>query len=151
MTNKPEIVIAPDAETVASMAAQRIIETAAKAIAARGRFTLALSGGRTPEATYASSAQANPPHSVDWSQTILFFGDERFVPHDDVRSNFAMAKRCLLSAAIIPVKNVYSIATDTENPAASARADYGAPPGGVFRSRRGRRAAGLGFDPARPG
>jgi 6-phosphogluconolactonase len=120
---KPEIVIAPDAETVASMAAQRIIDAAAAAIAARGRFTLALSGGRTPEATYAILAQANPPHAVDWSKTFLFFGDERFVPHDDARSNFAMAKRCLLTRAMIPVSNVFPIATDTESPAASA-ADY---------------------------
>jgi 6-phosphogluconolactonase len=123
VTNKPEIVVAPDAETVASMAAQRIIEAAAAAISARGRFTLALAGGRTPEATYQILAQANPPHAVDWSKTFVFFGDERFVPHDDARSNFAMAKRCLLSRAMIPVKNVFPITTDLENPAASA-ADY---------------------------
>lgn len=123
MTNKPEIVIAPDAETVASMAAQRIITAAAAAIASRGRFTLALSGGRTPEAMYQILAKANPPHAVDWSRTFLFFGDERFVPHDDPRSNFAMAKRCLLTRAMIPVKNVFPIATDVESPAASA-ADY---------------------------
>jgi 6-phosphogluconolactonase len=120
---KPEIIVAPDAQTVASMAAERIIEVAAEAIADRGRFTLALSGGKTPEATYTILAAALPPRGVDWSRTFLFFGDERFVPHDDPASNFAMARRCLLVRAMIPVKNVFPIATDTESPAASAT-DY---------------------------
>jgi len=120
---KPEIVVANDADAVAATAAQRITDAAGQAIAARGQFTLVLSGGRTPEATYGILARANPPIAIDWSRTFLFFGDERFVPHDDPRSNFRMAKRCLLARSTVPVANVFPIATDLESPAACA-ADY---------------------------
>src|SRR6188768_1194866 len=90
------------ADQLAVRAADRIIAAAADAIRARGRFTLALSGGSTPEKTYALLAAPERSGKLDWSRIYLFFGDERFVPHDDPRSNCHMATRSLFSRAPIP-------------------------------------------------
>lgn len=53
---------------------------------------VALAGGSTPAAAYEQAAAAG----VDWSAATLWFGDERCVPPDDERSNFAMVAQALL-------------------------------------------------------
>ncbi len=87
---------------------------------AAGRFTLVLAGGATPERTYALLARPARRESVDWSKTYIFFGDERFVPPDDPRSNFGMTKRTLLAAVPVPPSHVFPIPTDEPTAAAAA-------------------------------
>ena len=55
--------------------------------------TLALSGGRTPRPVYERLATLDYP----WSETKVFFGDERCVPPDHPDSNYRMAFEALLS------------------------------------------------------
>jgi 6-phosphogluconolactonase len=55
---------------------------------------IALTGGSTPRGAYRRAAAAG----VDWSGATLWFGDERCVPPEDERSNYAMAKASLLDA-----------------------------------------------------
>lgn len=64
-----------------------------EAIAARGRCTVALSGGSTPKALY----ERLQPDDLPWDKVELFFGDERRVPLDDALSNYHMVARALLS------------------------------------------------------
>ena len=77
-------------------AADLIATTAAAAVAARGRFTLALSGGNTPRALYQLLA-AEYSTRLPWSSSQLYFGDERCVPPDNPDSNYGMASESLLS------------------------------------------------------
>ena len=86
-----------------------IIESAARAIAERGRFTLALCGGNTPRPVYARLAAPGCRDRIDWSKVWIFFGDERCVPPDDPRSNYLMARTALLDLAPIPSGNIYRI------------------------------------------
>jgi 6-phosphogluconolactonase len=53
---------------------------------------VALAGGSTPAQAYARLAAID----VDWSTCTLWFGDERCVPADDERSNYAMVRAALL-------------------------------------------------------
>lgn len=53
---------------------------------------IALTGGSTPRLAYERAAAAD----ADWSQAVLWWGDERCVASDDERSNYAMAKAALL-------------------------------------------------------
>ncbi|MCZ2343253.1 MAG: 6-phosphogluconolactonase [Bacteroidales bacterium] len=108
---EPTITIVPDADQVALRTAELITQTAIQAIQERGRFTLVLSGGSTPEKAYAILAEPRFADRIDWPRWELFFGDERFVPHDDPRSNAAMADRTLLSHVPIPPRNVHPIPT----------------------------------------
>jgi 6-phosphogluconolactonase len=55
---------------------------------------IALTGGSTPRAAYQRLADMR----LDWSQSTLWWGDERCVPPDDERSNYRLAKETLLDA-----------------------------------------------------
>jgi len=92
----------PDAQSLAAHAAQWL---SALARAKQGPFTVALSGGSTPRATYELLAKEDFP----WERTRWFFGDERFVPPDDAESNYRMAQEAMLYRA--PEKNVYRVQT----------------------------------------
>ncbi len=86
----------PDAAAVARAAAETIIADAHAAIAERGRFTLALSGGSTPKLLYTLLA-AEYSSRIDWTKVDLFFGDERCVPPDHPDSNFRMVREAMLN------------------------------------------------------
>jgi 6-phosphogluconolactonase len=116
------IQICGDANTLAVTAADHVIKAVNDSIRLRGRCMLALTGGSTPEKTYSLLARPDRIGQIDWSRTFLFWGDERFVPHEDPRSNFNMANRSLLKPAAIRADHVYPIPTDTGTPAASASA-----------------------------
>lgn len=110
-----------------------LIESAAnEAIAARGLFSLSLSGGNTPKPVYTALAQ----RPLDWSKVLITFGDERCVPPDDEQSNYLMARRTLLDAIPIPAENVLRMKGELD-PAEAAK-EYEAAlkekaDGGVFR------------------
>lgn len=108
---EPTITILPDAAQVAWRTAELIVDTAIQAIRDRGRFTLVLSGGSTPEKAYALLAEPRFAERINGEHWELYFGDERFVPQDDPRSNYAMAFRALLSKVSIPARNVFPIPT----------------------------------------
>lgn len=108
-----EIEILPDSETLAMRAAELFISTAAESIAARGRFTVALSGGSTPERMYLVLAAPDKASQVDWSRVIMLPGDERLVPETDPRSNMGMARRTLLDHVPIPPENILHVPADT--------------------------------------
>lgn len=112
----------PDAARRAGAAVDHIVALAAEALAARARFRLALAGGTTPRPVYERLAARARAAGIDWSRIDLLFGDERCVPPDDPRSNYAMIRQALLERAPIPAANVHRIRGEDE-PERAAR-DY---------------------------
>lgn len=100
----------PDAEALAEGLARAVVDSAREAVAARGRFTIALSGGETPRAAYEllGSRFAN---DVEWSHVDVFFTDERFVPSDDSRSNLGMTRAAWLGRVRMPPERIHPIPT----------------------------------------
>jgi 6-phosphogluconolactonase len=98
----PDVEVAEDLGRMVVLASAKIAELASAAIAARGRFRVALAGGSTPRALYPRLVR-----TVDWTRTDVFFGDERTVPPDDPQSNYRMARETLLDAAQVSAKNVH--------------------------------------------
>jgi 6-phosphogluconolactonase len=92
----PELLPFPDAAALSRAAAELVAEIAEAAVATRGRFTMALSGGRTPEALYRMLA-GEYRDRMPWGETHLYFGDERCVPPTDPDSNYRMADAALVS------------------------------------------------------
>lgn len=88
-------------------AAGLILELAQEAVAARGRFVLALPGGRTPLGVYARLLDPGVREGLPWDRTHVFMGDERMVPLDDPQSNFGQARAALFSRAVIPTGNLH--------------------------------------------
>lgn len=94
----------------------------ALATAKEGIFTVCLSGGSTPQRLYEHLATPAYRDTFPWSRTHWFWGDERFVPHDDAQSNYHMVREALLSHAPIPASNVHPIPTGVTSPEAAASA-----------------------------
>lgn len=99
--------ILPAPAAVAEAAGQLFISSARQAVAARGAFRVALSGGSTPEALYRWLAEPARAGQVDWRRVKVFFGDERCVPPDDARSNYGQARAALLGRVPLPGRNIH--------------------------------------------
>ena len=82
--------IYPDIPSISEAALQEILRILDEAVAKRGRFAIALSGGHTPAKLYALWAEKHKTQTL-WDRVHLFFSDERFVPEDDLLSNYRMA------------------------------------------------------------
>lgn len=81
--------ILSDAAGVAGAAADEVVEAAIAAVAARGVFHLCTTGGSTPAALYRALREPSRAARMPWGQTQIWFGDDRFVPRADPRSNVA--------------------------------------------------------------
>lgn len=109
-TFKLEVFQTADAVNIA--AAEFIIATASRAIIARGRFILSLSGGQTPGNLYKLLAEPAYNERMPWKDTFIFWGDERCVPLNDERNNAHQAKVLLLDKIGIPLSNVHRVPVD---------------------------------------
>src|SRR5262245_7642691 len=112
----PEIVVADGVASLVEISAARIRELAGAAVAARGRFRVALAGGSTPRLLYPRLVTG-----IDWTRADIFFGDERAVPPDDPQSNYRMARETLLDPARVPEANVFRWRAESTDLDAAAR------------------------------
>jgi len=99
-------------------AAQFILQQARAAIAERGEFRIALSGGNTPRPVYAELARIG--HDLPWGNIFITFGDERCVPPEDAQSNYRMAQESLFIPAAVPDRSVARMRGEIE-PALAAQ------------------------------
>ena len=120
MLASSEIHVLKTPEDLFEAAAAQFIAQAAEAIRARGKFTVALSGGSTPRRLYA--LLATKP-SIPWDKIYFFWGDERHVPPDDAESNYRMANEALLSKVPVHPGNVFRIHSE-EKDASLAASQY---------------------------
>lgn len=90
----PNIHRVESVQQLVDAAKRLILENAGNAIAARGRFSIALSGGSTPRPLYRALAEDS---SIDWSKWWIFWGDERTVPPDHGESNYHLVRETLLA------------------------------------------------------
>ena len=104
------ICVYDDYEALSRAAAELFLRQANEAIEDHGRFSVALSGGSTPQRAY--ELLAGPPFNtqVDWGRVHVFWGDERCVPPNDPRSNARMAREKLLDHVPVPPGHVHPIA-----------------------------------------
>jgi 6-phosphogluconolactonase len=134
MNTRGELRIYPDPGVLAEALADLFIETGQTAMADRGVFRVALSGGNTPRRAYELLAREPRNTALSWSDVFIYFGDERCVPPDDEQSNYRMAKKAFLDAVPIPPANVHRIRGEVDpgmaanNYASVLRADLADPP-----------------------
>ena len=107
-----------EAEVLDALAAH-FVKIAAEAIAAKDKFSVALSGGNSPKKLYELLASSYADQ-VAWEKVYFFFGDERNVPQTDKDSNYLMAKKALFSPLAIDPANIYAVDT-TLNPEDAAQ------------------------------
>jgi len=103
----PGVEVFEDAAAVAREGAARFVKLAGEAIAARGAFHVALSGGKTPAVLFRRLAEEDMRSTVDWTHVHLYWSDERTFPPAHPDSNYGMAERELIARINIPAHNVH--------------------------------------------
>ena len=115
--------VLPDIDALSRAALEELLSDLQDAITQRGRGAIALSGGHTPEKMYALwAANEKYRNETDWNRVHLFWGDERYVPHDDPLSNYRMTREALLAHVPIPAANVHAVPTNLATPQQAAEA-----------------------------
>jgi 6-phosphogluconolactonase len=112
---RPDLRTYPDLASVSKALAQKIAAEIVTTEVKRDRFDLALAGGNTPRTLYTLLAK-DFYDRIPWNQVHLFWGDERYVPPDDPRSNYHLVRESLLDHISIPETNIHQMPTDFENP-----------------------------------
>jgi 6-phosphogluconolactonase len=144
-----------DPRAVTNAAVEVMVEAAARAIDAAGRFLIALSGGSTPRSLLGQLAAPGYADRIEWEAVHVFWGDERCVPPADPSSNYAMAKEMLLDHVEVKPGHVHRIRG--EDDPETAAGDYErllrrafitpqGPPGGLTGSRFDLVLLGIGDD-----
>ncbi len=109
--------ILSDPGAVAIRAAERIAQVAREAVAQRGRFTLAVSGGTTPWLAFRALAGEDVP----WDRVHLFQVDERVALSGDKDRNYHHIEEALIYRIPIPAVNIHPMPVETEDLDAGAR------------------------------
>lgn len=103
-------------------AAEHVAYLSEQAIAKRGRFTVAISGGSLPKLLFSPMMDEPLRSEIDWSKWHIFWADERCVPLTDSESNYRLTREYLFDHVDIPPSQIIPI-DDTLDPVAAA-ADY---------------------------
>lgn len=107
MDPNANILICEDGKNASQEAAERFACAAVRAVAKRGVFYVAISGGNSPRGMFELLAGREFEDLVPWARTELFFTDERCVPPESDESNYKMAFGLLLSTVPIPEANIH--------------------------------------------
>ena len=105
-----------DADAVARTAASLTAEEARAAVAARGRFVVALSGGRTPWTMLRALADEDVP----WAGVHVVQVDERVAPAGDPDRNLTHLRESLLAHCPIPPHQVHAMPVESADLAAGS-------------------------------
>lgn len=123
-----------DLEALSRAVADEIAAITRADVRERGRASIALSGGKTPERLFQLLA-ARGPDALPWSQVDLWWCDERMVPASDPASNVGRARSALIDPLRLSPARIHPIAGELADPEAAARAYHdalalalGAPP-----------------------
>jgi 6-phosphogluconolactonase len=115
---RPKLTVLPDAAALAQEAATRLL---ARVTEPRERFAVVLTGGSSPEGLYRLLATEPYRNQIPWERVNWFWGDDRFVPQDDARSNAGQARRLFLDRVSAPAANVHAIPTGAASADEAAR------------------------------
>jgi len=111
-----EIEILDDADAVATKAAAFIAAAARTSVAARGRFVMAVSGGRTPW----QMLRALAGEQVPWKSMHVAQVDERVAPAGDPDRNLSHLRASLLAHAPLPPEQIYAMPVESADLQAAA-------------------------------
>ena len=102
-------------------AAKDFKQRAITSVNEKGLFSVVLAGGNTPKLFFDILTDEYYKNSIPWQQIQFFFGDERFVPSNNVKSNYHMAYEHLFSKVSVKPENIYRIKIEFNNPKDAAK------------------------------
>lgn len=139
---EPELIVVADAEAASAVAAGRIAAALTEAVTERGAAHWSTTGGTTPGAIYRHLAAEPHRDAVPWDRVHLWWGDDRWVPEDDILSNALACWDLLLRDVPVPRGQVHVM------PVGAAMAGGHSPAWAAGRYAADLRAADLPIDAA---
>jgi 6-phosphogluconolactonase len=137
MSGSHNVIVVPDADVLAHVAAAHVIE---RAWQGHAPIAICLTGGSSPQRLYQLLGAEPYCAALPWERVHWFMGDDRFVPQEDARSNMGIARRVFLDAHA-PRDNIHPIPTDARDPHEAAQR---------CQDELARFYGGTRLDPARP-
>ncbi len=120
MLNLPgTVVVAPDTETLFDKLGESLMSAALGAVAERGVFHLALSGGGTPEPFYVRLVTDPKFRLIPWQKTHVWIVDERKVAEDHAKSNIKMIREALTDHVSVSAEHVHPMPVLADDPPGS--------------------------------
>ncbi|MGH9363867.1 MAG: 6-phosphogluconolactonase, partial [Thermoanaerobaculia bacterium] len=116
-----KIEVLADADAVARRGAAIMAAQARAAVAARGRFVVAVSGGRTPWLMLRALAGEEIP----WESVHVMQVDERVAPAGDPDRNWTHLSESLLTRAALSPGQIHAMPVESPDLEAAARAYAG--------------------------
>lgn len=105
----PIVVVHPDAATLATATAARLLLLIMDAQSVRRPVHVVLTGGGLGTRVLVEVARSPLRDAVDWTGVHLWWGDERFLPAGDPDRNETQARAALIDALPIPAPNVHPV------------------------------------------
>lgn len=105
--------IFPTPEVTSEALAEFLVKELNEHLVQTGKFTIALSGGKTPKSLFEVLA-AKYSKEVNWSSVQFFWVDERCVPPADPESNYGMTMGTFLGKINIPSACIHRIIGENE-------------------------------------
>ena len=96
-TTHLSLYVTSDENAMAEEAAGIIVAQYNEAVAKRGVFNIALSGGKTPIPLFRLLSQPKWATAMDWGKTVVYWVDERCVSPENEFSHYRLARAELLS------------------------------------------------------
>lgn len=96
-------------EELAHTALEVFVRDGRKAIAEKGAFHVAISGGHTPAHFFELLGREPESLGLAWESIQVFWVDERCVPPEAEASNYGLAAHTFLDKVPIPAKNVHRV------------------------------------------
>ncbi|WP_075883537.1 6-phosphogluconolactonase [Candidatus Protochlamydia sp. W-9] len=109
-----DFIVVGNAEETIQFCVKQFIEIAQEAIEKRGLFTVALSGGQTPNAIFKKLSQQDYLKQLDWTKVFCFWSDERNVPPTDTESNYAMAMESGLAKLPLKREHIFRMKAESD-------------------------------------
>lgn len=107
LDDRRDLIIPGDYAKTLQFCIDTFLQIASEAIADHGYFAVALSGGNTPKAIFQGIVKDSKRDQVDWKKVLLFWSDERCVPHNHPDSNYRMAMDAGFAKLPIPNENIF--------------------------------------------
>ncbi|MHB8482925.1 MAG: 6-phosphogluconolactonase [Nitrospiria bacterium] len=118
--NVPSLTVFRNRKELCQKAADLFIRLSRKVISVKGRFTVVLSGGSTPQGLYRYLASPDIQKQLLWEKVHFFWGDERFVSKTHSDSNYGWARDHFFSKIPVPETHIHPIQTEGFTPQESA-------------------------------
>ena len=94
------------------LASELLLDLSEKSVRSKGYFTIALSGGTSPQGLYCLLASETFKSHISWNKWMVFWGDERTSDTELITSNYKVANETLLSRVPIPKAQIYRIPSE---------------------------------------